>query len=146
MVNSRPQIVIARPRDQYRYIMKPLPADTDAPRCCELCDKGGPDLYHQVEQRRYTKEPMVEGWTQEDNLESIGHQACLASLRRFTTNNTEYRTGLTVKNSKGKRFTIEKVGLTMTLDEALIREVTPSLIGHKPIEQWYPLADLKHAY
>ena len=67
-------------------------------------------------------------------------------MRRFTTNNTEYRTGLTVKNRKGKRFTIEKVGLTMTQDEALIREVTPGLIGHEPVEQWYPLADLTPAH
>jgi hypothetical protein len=137
------RITIMRAHDLYRYQLTRQKHTDGRYGFCEVCGKPAPVIHHQVEQRRYTRQSEVgHGWTETDCSDSFGHADCLSNLRRFKTNNQEIQTGMTVRTTRSAHHTVIKLGTLTTMDAALIREVKPRFLGHKPDESWLPLQDL----
>lgn len=136
-------IMIMRGTDSYRYQVTRQKHTSDHYGQCEVCGKPAAVVHHQVEQRRFVRDDRRHGWTTEDCSDRFGHLDCLSQLRRFDTDNPTFETGMTVRRPNGRLNTIEHLGTLLSMDAALIREVTPHLAGHKPRELWMPLTDLK---
>jgi hypothetical protein len=48
---------------------------------CEVCHRAASDVYHQTEQRRYTRSDGSEGWTNAKCSDKFGHLECLKAIR-----------------------------------------------------------------
>lgn len=133
-----------RDTDDYRYQLVRKKQNGEHYGQCDVCGQPASTIHHQIEQRRYTKSNGIsDGWTTQDCSDAFGHLDCLSGLRRFTTTGPTFETGMTVRTEKGRAHTIVRMGTLISMDAALIREVTPRLVGHEPYETWVPLADLK---
>lgn len=130
--------------DQYRYQITRQKHTDGRYGVCEICGEPALVAHYQVEQHRYSHpDGISNGWTVQDCSDCFGHVDCLSSVRRFTTDNQEIQTGMTVQTTCVARHTVIQFGTLLAMDAALIREVNPRQFGHKPYESWLPLQDLR---
>jgi hypothetical protein len=58
---------------------------------CEFCGNHADTLYHQSEQRRYTRSDGSQGFTQANCSDKFGHLACLESIRHTASTGNEVK-------------------------------------------------------
>ncbi|MDY4127609.1 hypothetical protein [Peptostreptococcus porci] len=63
--------------DSYRYILKSTNESSKKYGVCEVCGKHVSEVYHQIEERKYTG-----GWTQHNCKNLFGHEECLKNIRK----------------------------------------------------------------
>lgn len=61
----------------YRYTLKSTGSSSAKLGNCEVCAKTVIEVYHQVEEKQYTR-----GWTRHECSDLFGHEECLISTRR----------------------------------------------------------------
>lgn len=68
---------------EYRYTLKNTGYSSAMYGKCEVCGKKASEVYHQTEERKYTRPDGSIGWTRDKCNDSVfGHKSCLMKLRR----------------------------------------------------------------
>ena len=67
---------------KYRYRLISTGAGSQKYGPCAGCGKSASEVYHQIEERAYTRDDGTEGWTSQGCYSIFGHQGCLIGRRR----------------------------------------------------------------